>query len=472
MGATGESVKRVSDTGFNPSWSPDGERIVFSTEGVRDPGRSITGGELRVLGVDSGEVHAIDVGGDAVQPHWSPHGYRIAFWSYDLSERNYRDIWTVLAEGGEIVPVTRDEYVDWNPVWSPDGRHLYFYSSRGGAMSLWRVAIEEESGFVQGAPELVTASPAARMGQTSIARNDLRIAYQADIGTQNLYRISFDPESEAVVGEPIPITSGSRWAIYPDLSPDGKRLAFTIARGGGQADIALIEVDGTGLRQLTDQPHFSNYRPRWSPDGSELVFYSGRSGAFQLWSIHPDGSDLRQLTDGPHWINAPEWSPDGKSMAYFSTEGDSFTFRPDLPWKEQSPVKLPRPPEGKFSATSWSPNGQRLAGFVEVGPAKFQIAIFSLVSREYRVFPVPGEAAFWLGDSRRLLIRSAGKIFLLDGETGSFHEVLSLEPDAVEEMLDLSSDDRTIYFSRMRSEADIWMLTLGDTQDGRGHRVR
>jgi hypothetical protein len=45
---------------------------------------------------------------------------RIAFWSHTLSERNYRDVWTVPADGGEIVPVTRDEYADWNPVWSPD----------------------------------------------------------------------------------------------------------------------------------------------------------------------------------------------------------------------------------------------------------------------------------------------------------------------------------------------------------------
>jgi len=47
-----------------------------------------------------------------------------------------------------------------------------------------------------------------------------------------------------------------------------------------------------------------------------------------------------------------------------------------------------------------------------------------------------------------------------DAETGSFHDVLSLE--LIDDTLDLSNDDRTIYFSLTRSEADIWMVTLGD----------
>ena len=138
------------------------------------------------------------------------------------------------------------------------------------------------------------------------------------------------------------------------------------------------------------------------------------------------------------------------------------SFIPRLPWKEQSPEKLPRPPEGRFQAYSWSPDGERLAGEVEYESGKWQIAVFSLVSREYKVFPVAGNSAVWLSDNRRLLFDDGGKIFLLDGKTGAFHEVLSLEPDAVEEGLDLSRDDRTIYFSRMRSEADIWMLTLDE----------
>jgi Tol biopolymer transport system component len=462
MGATGESAKRVLDAGFNPAWSPDGERIVFSTVSARSSSRVASVGELRIVRVDTGEVRSIDVNGDAVQPQWSPHGHRIAFWSHSLSERTYRDIWTVPAEGGEVTAVTRDEHIDWNPVWSPDGKYIYFCSSRGGTMSLWRVAIDEETGIVRVAPQPVTASPATHMGHISFAGDGRRIAYQANISTENLQRISFDAKSEAVVGEPVAITSGSRWATFPNLSPDDQWVAFMFFFGGGQADIAVMRTDGTGLRQLTDEPHFSNFKPRWSPDGSELVFYSSRSGNSELWTIRPDGSGLRQLTETPYRIAHFAWSPDGKRIVYYSVEGDSFIFQPDVPWKEQSPEKLPRSPEGDFRANSWSPDGERLAGSIEYEPGKVQIAVFSLVSREYRMFPVEGIYPVWLSDNQRLLFPRGGKIFLLDGKTGRFREVLSLEADTIDHQIGVSRDDSTIYFNRGHAEADIWMLTLDD----------
>jgi len=464
MGATGESVKRVSGAGFNLAWSPDGERIVFSTVSVSNSLRVVPYGELRVVRVDTGEVHAIDIGGDAVQPRWSPHGHRIAFWSYSLSERSFRDIWTVPAEGGEIVPVTRDEHIDWNPVWSPDGEQLYFCSNRGGAISLWRVVIDENTGNVLSAPELVTASPAALMGQISVTRDGRSIAYQADIGTRNLYKVSFDPVSEAVVGEPVAITSGSRSVTYPEVSPDDQWVAFSFVPGGGQADIAVIRTDGTGLRQLTNEPHFANFNPRWSPDGSALAFYSSRSGKFELWSIHPDGSGLHQLTDASYRAVGPVWSPDGKRIAYGSFEGGTYIFQPHVPWKDQSPEELSRPTKGRFAVESWSSDGERLSGTVELELGKPQIAVFSLINRDYKVFPVEGSETVWLTDNRRLLFRVGGKIVLLDGNTGRFHEVLSLEPDTIGRQLDLSSDDRTIYFSQQHAEADIWMVTLDEKQ--------
>ena len=56
-----------------------------------------------------------------------------------------RDIYTVAAAGGSAVPVTQDAAVDWSPVWSPDGRYIYFSSDRGGAMNLWRIAVDQST---------------------------------------------------------------------------------------------------------------------------------------------------------------------------------------------------------------------------------------------------------------------------------------------------------------------------------------
>ena len=79
---------------------------------------------------------------DAVQPSWSPHGQRIAFWGLPEGTGK-RILFTAPAEGGEATPLNDDNFFNWNPVWSPDGKYLYFASDRGGSMNLWRQPIDE-----------------------------------------------------------------------------------------------------------------------------------------------------------------------------------------------------------------------------------------------------------------------------------------------------------------------------------------
>ena len=69
-----------------------------------------------------------------------------------------RVVWTLPAAGGAPVPAVSDDHVNWNPVWSPDGRFLYFVSDRSGSMNLWRVPIDESTGRPRGEPQPITPS--------------------------------------------------------------------------------------------------------------------------------------------------------------------------------------------------------------------------------------------------------------------------------------------------------------------------
>ena len=192
-GATGEAVRRVTDNGFDPAWSPDGKQIAFATEEINDP--TARYGESRIWVVDVGggtPRRVMDT--DAVQPSWSPSGERLVYWR---NVGGQRDIYTVAAAGGEPSPVTTDAAVDWSPVWSPDGRFIYFSSDRGVSMNLWRVAVDQSSGRVLGAPEPVTAGVQASAGLPRLSRDGSRLAFRSRVASVNPVAIPFDPVADA-----------------------------------------------------------------------------------------------------------------------------------------------------------------------------------------------------------------------------------------------------------------------------------
>src|SRR2546430_8130834 len=94
---------------------------------------------------------------------------------------------------------------DWSPVWSADGKWLYFSSDRGGSMNLWRVRINEETGDTRGPPEAFT-TPSTDTGHLTISRDGRRMAYAQQSLTSNLYKIAFDPLTEAHIGAPVSLT--------------------------------------------------------------------------------------------------------------------------------------------------------------------------------------------------------------------------------------------------------------------------
>jgi Tol biopolymer transport system component len=291
------------------------------------------------------------------------------------------------------------------------------------------------------------------------------VAYVEQARSVNLWKVGFDPTSATVEGEPAPLIPGSRQMIGVDVSPAGDWLAFFSPQSSGQEDIYVMTPDGSSLRQLTDDVHYDRW-PCFSPDGKTIAFYSNRSGNTDIWTIRPDGSELRQLTKTPgmHLGNA-YWSPDGLRLSCYDwLGGGSYIFDPNKPWEEQVPEALPSlGDDGElFVSTTWSRDGRWLAGtkMTDQGLGE-AIVLYSLESHQYRELTNNGTFATWLPDSRRLLI--GPPLRMLDIESGTEHEILSLSPDIIVYAA-VSPDGQTLYFSRRKNEADIWMLTLNEEQ--------
>ena len=195
MGATGESVRRLVDGAFNPAWSHDNSAIVYgTTESITftPRGRLGTDGQLWLLDLANEDRRLLVTGRDAVQASWSPNGHRIAFWGLDPGS-GQRDIRTISAEGGESVATTEDIYTDWNPVWSADGRYLYFASDRGG-MNIWRVPVDEETGALLGPSEQVTTGGSSEQMPFALDSAGSQMAYADFRLSQNIYKLDIEPK--------------------------------------------------------------------------------------------------------------------------------------------------------------------------------------------------------------------------------------------------------------------------------------
>jgi Tol biopolymer transport system component len=459
MGRTGEAVRRVTRVGYKPSWNPDGTQLAFATENVDlNPQNAETRGELWVADVATGETRRItDV--DAALPSWSPHGGRIAFF-HRLGEPR-GNVWTVPIAGGEPTPVTAGLSRSWNPVWSPDGRYLYFVSDRGGSMNLWRVRVDEASGRALAEPEPVT-TPATSLAHVSLSADGKRIAYSSILVTSNVQRVAFDPVRGTLVGEPEWLTHGSRRWANPEPSPDGRRVVFySLVEPEGH--LYVIPSDGSAPPRRITADTASDRVPRWSPDGNWIAVFSDRSGPLQIWRIRPDGSGLAQLTDAPRNTAYAVWSPDGSRMAASYTVRDSgiaFLFDPDRPWAGQQPEVLGTPPDSlmPFGPHSWSPDGRRLAGMIST--LDRGIVTYTFGSGTYQRLTDYGQWPVWLPDSRRLLFVSGGHAFhVLDTQTRRIRQVFSVRRDVIGPP-QLTRNGRMLYYSRRATEGDIWLLTV------------
>jgi imidazolonepropionase-like amidohydrolase/Tol biopolymer transport system component len=139
-------------------------------------------------------------------------------------------------------------------------------------------------------------------------------------------------------GEARPLTSGVAWDMQPCFSPDGKRIAFTSDRGGGD-NIWVMDRDGSSPTQVSKETFRLTNSPAWTPDGDFIAarkhFTGTRSaGAGEIWLYHRTGGEGLAMTKRPTEqkdVGEPAFSPDGRYLYYSQdvTTGRIFQYNKD-----------------------------------------------------------------------------------------------------------------------------------------------
>ncbi|HRH43891.1 MAG TPA: protein kinase [Pyrinomonadaceae bacterium] len=456
MSSSGENVRRITDVGFYPNWSPDGKEIAFCIDDFSEPGsRTTVPSHLWKVKVETGERLLISKQ-DAAQPNWSPNGERIAFWGLDSGGR--RDVWTISANGGEPIAVTNDATIDWNPVWSNDGRSLYFVSNRSGSMNLWRVEIDESSGKVLGNPEPITI-PSNYSGFFNFSRDGKSFVYVQTVNYSNIFKIDFNSQTETVGKAAVEITRGSKITTNPEISTDNQFLTFDNI-GDKQEDVFIAKADGSEIRQLTNDV-YKDRAPHWSPDGKRIAFFSDETGKYEGYVMNTDGSGRKMVSQLPpnSWVQLPVWSPDGKRLIFNTRNSYPAIFDPDKEGAAQTPQFLPDEGDPKrwFMAFSWSPDGKKLIGYGrDTEKPQSYLMTYNFTTNKYETVSEFGTRALWLADNKCAIFYHNDKIYLLDTETKRRKELLSVAPNRIQS-ISLSKDNRTIYYSVQKNESDIWL---------------
>jgi len=375
------------------------------------------------------------------------------------TESAQRDLWTIDPSAPDpsktIVAATNDAAVDWNPVWSPNGQHLYFGSDRNGTMNLWRVRIDEKSGKTHGEPEPVT-TPARFSAHYSLSRDGTRMVFAAIDQSEEMRTLRFDPGAGAVAGDERVVLNGSFLVFSSQVSPDGRFVAVT--NRGGQEDLFVIEIATGEVRQLTNDAA----RDRgavWSPDGSKIYFYSQRDASrYEIWSINADGSGLTRITRTTgRSVWYPAVSANGKHLSFYNDE-HSFTL--DLSQPSAKIEQLPPAGEGLHPAMmAWSPDATMLAGELRPRPG---LAIYNVAERTYRLLTSTGARPIFLPNHREILFSDSGNLRIVDVKSGAIRDV-GFRAGA----MSLSADGKTLVYSERQTQSDIWMLEFVGPAAGR-----
>lgn len=267
---------RVTDV--EPAWSPDGKLIAY-VHGDAEPGRSgiyiiKPSGENKRLWYASAGVGS---------PSWSPDGEWIVF-------HDHAQIYKRKFNGDSLIQLTT-EGRNFFPAWSPDpgggagGQWIAYDRSLADASGPGGVWIMKPHGtqkrFVFGG-----AFPAWHPNRQSLL---------AVIGTSptSIWKrfVCYYP-FQTVQPETLSAVVGND-NLYPNYSPDGTKIAFTSQPPNGWPQIWVMSADGTNLTQLTTA---QGYTCDWSPDGEWIVYTDSRAINGRLWIMRKDGSEKHQLT--------------------------------------------------------------------------------------------------------------------------------------------------------------------------------
>jgi len=210
---------------------------------------------------------------------WSPLSNRLLFVTQG-DERH--TIHTIKIDGSEQQKVVEEVNTISSPRWSANGRAIYYFRAIGRTKQLLKVNISTTTGKAESEPEILLSGMEA--GEIfSISRDNKRLFYSRELRYSNLWLVDLKDERAGPSLRPKQLTTGTLANFAPSFSPNGQKIAFSVAKGE-HANIHVMPAGGGEIQQITHLNAF-NANPVWSPNGQEIAFTSWQDKETKVWKI-------------------------------------------------------------------------------------------------------------------------------------------------------------------------------------------
>ena len=502
--AGGRSLRLTDDTSAvqsHPRWSPDGTRIlflagggVFSAPAAGGParpelppgrptpilsaawspdGRTIAYviGDSLFLRSEDGTSRALRQIVEANACSWSPDGTLIACVSGNaLAQTIGNGFGNISPSGivvcrvsdGSLIKVSDSLSLNQGPIWSPDGRWLYFISNRHGPRDIYAQRVAR-TGQPSGAPIRLTTGLGAHT--ISLSPDGKRLAYASLTNESNIWSLPLTGPFPMSGSSATKVTRGTQSTESASVSADGKWLFYDSDLGGNMDLYRMAFATGVPERLTTDPS--DDFAPEPSPDGRELAFHSWRGGGSRDVYVLPlDGGPVQRVTSSPLQEALPTWSPDGNALAFveFTTTGAIWIARrTNGVWG--APVR--RLDHGFWP--NWSPDGRMLSfGTSILGGALGVVPVDSGPPRILMdgAHGIDADKAYWSADGKQLTFhghdaRGRAAVFTIPVAGGTPRLLAVFEDPSISAVRGgWGYTGGRMYFSAEERQSDVWVMEL------------
>ncbi len=264
-------------TDYEAAWSPDGKTIAYIHG---DSVSSKTG--IYLIDTNGANNRILYISNGAHSPSWSPNGEWLVF-------SDKAQIYKIKSNGDSLIQLT-SEGRNYFPSWSPDGKWIAYDSNKdspNGMNFIWkmksdgsektRIAYEPEKGEIR--------EPSWSPDGSKI----VHIRYSKDFNTEASEIVVMNENGNNVKR----LTFNDGMDDFPKYSPDGNNIAYTYQPNGGTPQIWVMNSDGTNQKQLTET---QGYGCDWSPDGEWIIYTDSRAISGRLWIMKRNGKNKHQIT--------------------------------------------------------------------------------------------------------------------------------------------------------------------------------